>query len=146
MFRSHLLSRFTSCRSCDQLCTGEVAQQMGKFISIRQTCSHCGYIWLWNSQPFLKNISAGNILLSAGILFSDFTQTKVLHFLKCLRVIRITNRTFHLHQTEYLEPSILSVWSSKQQQLISTYELHLQLVVMEELMVQDTYQNMAPTE
>ena len=123
MFRSHLLSLFTSCGSCHQLCTGEVAQQMGTFISIRQTCSHCGHIWLWNSQPFIKNQPAGNILLSAAILFSGSTPTKVLHFLKCLRVACITDRTFYLHQTQYLEPSVLSVWSSKQQQLISTCTL-----------------------
>ena len=125
MFRSHLLSLFTSCRLCHQLCTGEVAQQMGTFISIRQTCSHCGHIWLWNSQPFIKNQPAGNTLLSAAILFSGSTPTKALHFLKCLRVACITDRTFYLHQTQYLEPSVLSVWSSKQQQLISTCELPL---------------------
>ena len=127
MFRSHLLSLFTSCRSCHQLCTGKVAQQMGTFISIRQTCSHCGHIWLWNSQPFIKNQPAGNILLSAAILFSGSTPIKVLHFLKCLQVACITDRTFYLHQTQYLEPSVLSVWSSKQQHLISTCEFPLMI-------------------
>ena len=125
MFRSHLLSLFTSCRSCYQLCTGEVAQQMGTFISIRQTCSHCGHVWSWNSLPFIKNIPAGNILLSAAIMFSGSTPTKVLHFLTCPRVACITDRTFHLHQTEYLEPSVLSVWRSKQQELMPTCELPL---------------------
>ena len=123
MFRSYLLSLFTACRSCHQLCTGEVAQQMETFISIKQACSHCGHVWMWNSQPFIKNIPTGNILLSAAILFSGSTPTKVLHFLNCLRVACITDRTFYLHQRQYLEPSVQSVWNHKQQQLLSACEL-----------------------
>ena len=125
VFRSHLLSLFTACRSCHQLCTGEVAQQMGTFISIRQHCSHCGHEWLWNSQPFIKNIPAGNILLSASILFSGSTPTKIIHFLNCLHVACITDRTFHFHQTKYLQPSVVSVWTHKQQQLLSACEVPL---------------------
>ena len=125
MFRSHLLSLFTVCRSCHQLCTGKVAQQMETFISVRQTCSHCGHVWLWNSQPFIKNQPAGNILLSAAILFSGCRPTNVFHVLHCLCVACITDRTFYIHQTEYLEPSVLSVWKHKQQQLLSASELPL---------------------
>ena len=125
VFRSHLLSLFTVCRSCHQLCSGEVVQQMGTFISIKQSCSHCDHEWLWNSQPFIKNKPAGNILLSAAILFSGSTPAKVLHFLNCLNVACITDRTFYLHQTHYLEPSVLSVWSHKQQQLLSACKLPL---------------------
>ena len=125
MFRSHLLSLFTVCRSCHQLCSGEVTQQMGTFISIKQSCSHCDHEWLWNSQPFIKNKPAGNILLSAAILFSGSTPAKVLHFLNCLNVACITDRTFYLHQTQYLEPSVLSVWSHKQQQLLLACKLPL---------------------
>ena len=64
-------------------------------------------------------------MLSAVILFSGSIPTKVLHFLKCLRVASITDRTFYLHQTQYLETSVLSVWRAKQQQLISTCKLPL---------------------
>ena len=119
------MSLFTACRSCHQLCTGEVAQQMGTFISIRQACSHCGHVWMWNSQPFIKNKPAGNILLSAAILFSGSTPTKALHFLNCLHVACITDRTFYLHQRQYLEPSVQAVWNHKQQQLLSACELPL---------------------
>ena len=52
----------------------------GTFITVRQTCDHCGYIWVWK--------------LSA-ILFSGSTPRKIFHFLKCLNEACITNRTFH---------------------------------------------------
>ena len=77
-------------------------------------------------QPTIyQEPAAGNTLLSAAILFSGSTPTKVLHFFKCLQVACITDRTLYLHQTQYLEPSVLSVWSPKQQQFISTCELPL---------------------
>ena len=107
VYLSHLLTLFTECRSCNQHCKGEVANQMGTFISIKQECHHCGHTWKWNSQPFINDVPAGNILLSAAILFSGSTPTKSLHLLKCLQVACISERTFHHHQTKYLAPSII---------------------------------------
>ena len=54
-------------------CQGEVVEEKGTFISISQDCAHCGYQYRWNSQPFMKDTPAGNILLSAAILFSGST-------------------------------------------------------------------------
>ena len=98
---------------------------------------------MWNSQPFIKNIPVGNILLSAAILFSGSTPTKVLHFLNCLRVACITDRTFYLHQRQYLEPSVQSVWNHKQQQLLSACELPLIIGGDAELTAQDILLSMA---
>lgn len=119
VFRSHLLSLFAACRSCHQLCTSKVNQQIGTYISIKQSCSYCGYEWTWHSQPFIKDRPAGNILLSASILFTGSTPTKVLHLLKCLQVACFTDRTFYYHQSEFLEPAVMSVWKHKQQQLLA---------------------------
>ena len=120
VFLSHLLSLFTQCRSCHQHCNGEVVQQMGTFISIKQEPHHCGHKWKWNSQPFIKDIPTGNILLSAAILFSGSTLTKSLHFLKCLNMACIKERTFHYHQTKYPEPAVVDVWKNSHQILLST--------------------------
>ena len=119
VFRSNLLSLFTECRSCHQYCIGEVAQQMGTFISIKQECHHCGHKWKWNSQPFIKDVPAGNILLSAAILFSGSTPTKSLHLFKCLEMACIAERTFYYHQTKYLAPSVIHVWKRSQRSLLS---------------------------
>ena len=70
-------------------------------------------------------LRTNQLLLSAAILFGGSTLTKVLHFLNCLRVACITDRTFYLHQRQYLEPSVQSVWNHKQQQLLSACELPL---------------------
>ena len=76
-------------------------------------------------QTIYQEHASWKYLLFAAILFSGSTPPKVLYFLQYPQVVCITDRTFYLHQTDYLDPSVLSVWSSKQQQLISIYELSL---------------------
>ena len=92
---------------------------MGTFVSIKQECSHCGFIWTWNNQPFIKDTPAGNILLSAAILFSGSTPAKVFHLLSHFNVACIKERTFFDHQKKYLEPAIITVWNSEQSTLLS---------------------------
>lgn len=92
---------------------------MGTFIAVQQLCSLCGHKRVWTSQPRIKDTPAGNILLSASILYSGATPGKVLRLMSHMRVACISNRTFYSHQTQYLEPSILSVWSQEQSKLLA---------------------------
>ena len=100
-------------------CIGKVTYQMGTFIAVQQLCSQCGHKRVWTSQPRIKNTPAGNILLSASILYSGATPGKVLRLLSHMRVACISPRTFYSHQSRYLEPSILSVWSEEQSVLLA---------------------------
>ena len=92
---------------------------MGSFICIKQICSHCGHTWKWMNQPLVKDTPAGNLLLSAAILFSGSTPSKVLHMLSHLNMAGIKERTFFDHQRKYLEPAILSVWTDTQTKLLN---------------------------
>jgi len=60
---------------------------------------------------------AGNILLSASILYSNATTGKVLGMMTHMRVACNSNQTFYLHQNRCLELSIVSVWSEQQSKL-----------------------------
>jgi len=119
VFRSQLFGLFITCRSCNEICQGKAVQEKGTFISIVQHCAHCGYQYQWNSQPFIKDTPAGNILLSAAILFSGSTPGKIFHFLECLRVACMKERRFYDHQSNYLQPAVLSVWKEHQRSLLS---------------------------
>jgi len=61
----------------------------------------------------------GNILLSAVILFSGATPRKIFHLLSHMRVVCISDRTFYYHQSQYLHPAVLSVWETKQHNLLA---------------------------
>ena len=74
---------------------------------------------MWSSQPHIKDTPAGNILLSAAILFSGTTPGKIFHLLHYMQVASISDRTFYYHQSNYLQLAILSVWETKQQKLLT---------------------------
>ena len=65
-----------------------------------------------------------------------------------MRVACISNCTFYLHQRQYLEPSIVSVWNKDNQGYWHTPQLtvlHFPLVVMDELIALDIQPNMGRT-
>ena len=43
VFKSSLLQLFTRCISCHNECYGKVAYRKGTFITINQSCPHCGH-------------------------------------------------------------------------------------------------------
>ena len=96
-----------------------MAYEKGTFIAVKQHCSHCEHQKLWASQPYIKDTPAGNILLSAAILFSGATPAKILRVLNHMKVACFTDRTFYYHQKRYLEPAVISVWKAKQSTLLA---------------------------
>ena len=119
VFRSSLMELSTHCPSCHNTCAGEVAYVQGIFIPVRQHCSHCEHQRQWTSQPRIKDTPAGNVLLSAAILFSGATPGKVIRMLSHMKVACFTNRTFYYHQKQYLQPAVVSVWETKQSALLA---------------------------
>jgi len=71
------------------------------------------------SQPMIKDTPAGNVLLSAAILFSGSTPGKILQLLNRMRVACICDSTFYNHQKAYLYPAVVSVWKSQQTKLLA---------------------------
>jgi solute carrier family 8 (sodium/calcium exchanger) len=65
----------------------------------------------------LKKVPAGNILLSAAILFSGSLPGKVLRLLKIYGCAAISRNTYFLHQESFLQPSILTIWNEHQTEL-----------------------------
>ena len=55
---------------------------IGTFVCLKQTCNSCDHMHEWDSQPFVKNIPAGNIL-SASILLGGGlpSHDTCMHFL-----------------------------------------------------------------
>lgn len=116
-----MLSLLKTCQNCG----GEVStttKANGTLLSIIQNCSKCSFIFKWDSQPIVKKIPAGNILLSAAILFSGMSPTKVIRMFSLYGCATITNRTFFAHQNKYLQPSVFAVWNQHQTELLK--QLH----------------------
>ena len=52
-------------------------------------------------------------------LDSGETATKVLRVLSHMNIACITDRAYYIHQKEYLEPAVISVWDTKQAELLA---------------------------
>ena len=63
---------------------------------------------------------AGNLILSASILFSGLIPSKVIRVFEHAKIQTFNVMTFFNHQKCYLIPSINNVWERKQNQMISS--------------------------
>ncbi|KAI4828836.1 hypothetical protein KUCAC02_022908, partial [Chaenocephalus aceratus] len=71
--QTQLMSLFTICPCCCGETQGNVEQQEGTYIKIKQVCAACGYERFWQNQPMLyRNMPACNLLLSGAIHFSGW--------------------------------------------------------------------------
>ena len=86
VFESMLMLLFAVCKYCGSHEVNLMKTIIGSFLHLQQLCSKCGRRWVWDSQPLIRKIPAGNICLSAAILYASTLPTKgicVLTFLKC---------------------------------------------------------------
>ena len=86
VFESCLLSLFAACPICDQQAKVKT-RTTGTFLCVTQSCGDCDYQRIWESQPIINNVPAGNLLLSASILFAGAQPTKTLRVLEFFRVL-----------------------------------------------------------
>ncbi|XP_063740279.1 uncharacterized protein LOC134864887 [Eleginops maclovinus] len=109
-----LLSTWCSCGLCGSRSLSWQCKEVGTQLQVTIQCGGCGNQGLWNSQPFFGRTAAGNVLLSAAILFSGATVTKVLRVLSRLGVAVMSERSFFRHQDQVLFKAVKRVWGEQQ--------------------------------
>lgn len=119
MFESALFLLFSVCRHCCAYSVNVSKETVGSFVRITQTCSSCKQIFVWDSQPFIGRIPAGNILTSAAILFSGALPSQSLRIFDFLKCHNITLTTFFRHQRRLLQPAVSKIWEQQQLSFIS---------------------------
>ena len=119
VFEDCLLSLFNKCGNCGKATPDVTKTTIGTFLRVKQVCDNCESTREWDSQPFISNIPAGNILLSSSILFTGALPSQVLHVMDTLKCVTLSRSAFFSHQKKYLQPSILKVYKKHQSQLLS---------------------------
>ncbi|KAF3833246.1 hypothetical protein F7725_026911 [Dissostichus mawsoni] len=108
------LLQWCHCPSCGSVDIRQVWTTTGTLLKSHLTCDSCLQATKWQSQPSIGNFPAGNMLLSAGILFAGASPTKVLRVLNHMGVMTYEKRTFFSHQRDILQPAIQGVWTQQQ--------------------------------
>lgn len=95
---------FTSCQRCYAACRSFSAIR-GTLLQVQTLCpnDHC---LVWRSQPLVHGKPAGNLLISAAILFAGGSPTATIKMFKHIKICMISARTFFNYQRGYLVPAI----------------------------------------
>ena len=115
VFQSALMQLlcFCHCQFCGSFDITTTNNTTGTLLTLTISCSACLQFTIWNSQPFINDISAGNLLLSASILFAGATPTTFLRVFNHMNIASISERTFFRHEQFILLPAILRVWEKQ---------------------------------
>ena len=92
---------------------------IGSFLRIKQICHHCSNKYVWESQPYVGKVPAGNILISAAILYTGLLPAKALRVFRSMNCATITRKTFFRHQKAFLQPAISYIWKEEQEAIIN---------------------------
>jgi hypothetical protein len=118
VFESCLLALFAVCAACKEPTRASVGTPRGTFVKVTQWCRHCKEERVWDSQPYIRDVPAGNLLLSTAILCAGALPSMILRVLRHFNVSAICKDTFFRHQTVYLQPCISTVWMTHQTALL----------------------------
>ena len=121
-FHTALMQLFLTCLKCMSSPCSTTTRVNGTLLSVQQECPVCKYVRVWSSQPLIGNhrTAAGNLLLSAAILYTGASPTQILRVLQFISICSITKSTFFRHQSQYLLPSIHTLWNKQRLLLLST--------------------------
>ncbi len=115
------LLRHSRCRQCGKvlLLEGSIDDYISVEASALSFKAECieGHPFQWRSQPVLgignAAMYAGNLLLSAALLFSGNQYAKVSHFASLLNLGFISSSSYTNHQKDYLFPAVHESWTNQ---------------------------------
>ena len=100
VFWSSLVVLLSKCFSCFSK-TKLVQKIKGSLLTVTIFCSN-GHKHVWRSQPIVNRQSQGNIKLSAAVLFSASTYTRIAQYFRLAGVQWIGKTRFYDFQKKYL--------------------------------------------
>ena len=130
VFESSLLLLFGACIFCGHSKTSLTKSVLVSFLRVTQTCKKCLKTRVWDSQPYIGKTLAGNLLVSAAILFVGALPAQALRMFNMLNCCTIGRKTYFRHQRFFLQPTIHSIWTSQQQGLISSFRRERKALVL----------------
>ena len=117
VFWSCLLLLFRYCLKCPAYATIKRSVLKGSMLIVTLLCAE-KHETVWYSQPNLSGMAAGNIFLSAGILFTGNTFQRIKGLLDVINISFISHTTFNKIQKKYLFPAIHRVYTTNRQLII----------------------------
>ena len=113
VFKQNLYELLKWCPLCGAAIRKKHSTTQGTQLFVRLKCIN-GHTPVWHSQPMIKGMAAGNLLMSSSILLSGATYTKIASLADIFKVQFFSEKTFYNIQDMYLFPVINEVWAEEQ--------------------------------
>ena len=104
MFESCLFKPLEWCCSCGQEVELNTSVR-GTLLVVNGTFPD-GHVLNWQSQPLVRDMGAGNLMVAIAILFCGLTFTGISNLAKLLNLAMFSESSFYRLQKEYLFPVI----------------------------------------
>ena len=118
VFDSELLKLFQLCPDCKSDITDIKKHTTGTMLTVISTCAN-GHVKVWRSQPCIRRMPAGNLLLAAAIVLSGCTYSQIKKLCNVLHTPLISKSSFFRIQNTYINPAVSSYWSMHQTAIMS---------------------------
>jgi hypothetical protein len=118
VFEEQLDRLFKFCPDCQSCITSTEKRITGTALTVSYTC-HLGHNNIWHSQPYIRLMPVGNLLLSAAILLSGSTYAKTIQMANMLHMPILSKSEFYRIQNTYLIPTINDYWLMHQTAIMS---------------------------
>ena len=112
VFESCPFKLLKQCCSCGQEVELNTSAR-GTLLVVNGTCPD-GHVLTWQSQPLIRDVGAGNLLVAAAVLLCGLTFTGISNFAKLLNLAMFSESTFYRLQKEYLFPVIHTNYGMQQ--------------------------------
>jgi len=119
---------FKHCPVCSSNIVNLQKTLSGSLLTVTYTCQY-HHTNNWSSQPTIRRMAAGNLLLSAATLLTGNTYAKINSFLSLLNVPFIGESQFFSHQRNYLLPAVNNYWIQHQTAVLSVLSANDQVVL-----------------
>ena len=118
VYESELYKLFKFCPNCGSCVKALTKCTIGTMLTVTFECEQ-GCNGKWRSQPMLRRMPAGNLLLAASILLSGLTFGKVSKLFEIMKTRCLSKSQYNRIQNSYLCPVIDDYWTSHQTAILS---------------------------
>ena len=114
---NELLKLFKFCQQCGSPTDTTTMTQHGSMVTVKTSCTN-GHTLTWESQPWVKGTAAGNLLITAAIVFSDNTYKHSADFAKHLNLQFISSSYYYKIQRNIIFPVVQKAWRKNQAEVV----------------------------
>ena len=118
VFWSSLVTLFARCFTCFAATKSLIRNTRGSLLTVKTVCIN-GHNNIWKSQPSVKRQWFGNIRMSAAVLFSANTFTRIAKYFRLADIQWIGKTRYYAFQKEYLSGVVNEVYSKEKNILMT---------------------------